>query len=80
MTLIFNQYFSPLGLTNSGWKFYITYDVWLAFEAVVVWFLFIETGNLTLEETAAILDSEEVEMEIRMAASEKAMKEPVQGA
>ncbi|KAH7120225.1 putative sugar transporter [Dactylonectria estremocensis] len=56
LALIFNQYANPVGVTNSGWKYYITYDVWLAFEAVVVYFLFIETGNLTLEETAAVLD------------------------
>lgn len=35
---------------------YIFYDVWLAVEAIVVYFLFIETGNVSLEQTAAILD------------------------
>jgi hypothetical protein len=50
---------NPIGVTNSKWKFYITYDVWLAFELVVVYFLFVETGNLSLEETAVILDGEE---------------------
>jgi hypothetical protein len=57
--LIFNQYANPIGVTNSGWKYYITYDVWLAFEAVVVYFLFVETGNLSLEETALVLDGPE---------------------
>ncbi|KAJ5383250.1 hypothetical protein N7517_001161 [Penicillium concentricum] len=56
---IFNQYVNPIGVTNSTWKFYITYDVWLAFELVVVYFLFVETGSLSLEETAVILDGEE---------------------
>ncbi|KAJ5951295.1 uncharacterized protein N7479_009708 [Penicillium vulpinum] len=56
---IFNQYVNPIGVTNSTWKFYITYDVWLAFELVVVYFLFVETGDLSLEETAVILDGEE---------------------
>ncbi|KAJ5688192.1 hypothetical protein N7536_010811 [Penicillium majusculum] len=56
---IFNQYVNPIGVTNSKWKFYITYDVWLAFELVVVYFLFVETGSLSLEETAVILDGEE---------------------
>ena len=50
---------NPIGVTNSKWKFYITYDIWLAFELVVVYFLFVETGNLSLEETAMILDGEE---------------------
>ncbi|KAH9883797.1 general substrate transporter [Xylariomycetidae sp. FL2044] len=59
--LIFNQYANPIGVTNSGWKFYITYCVWLAVEAVVVYFLFVETGKLSLEETAAVLDGSEME-------------------
>jgi hypothetical protein len=61
LALIFNQYVNPIGVTNSGWKFYITYDVWLLFELIVVYFLFVETGGLSLEETAAILDGKEVQ-------------------
>jgi hypothetical protein len=30
--------------------------VWLAVEALVVYFMFVETGNVSLEQTAAILD------------------------
>ncbi|KAI0022134.1 general substrate transporter [Xylariomycetidae sp. FL0641] len=59
--LIFNQYANPIGVTNSGWKFYITYCVWLAVETAVVYFLFVETGKLSLEETAAVLDGAEIE-------------------
>jgi hypothetical protein len=33
----------------------------LAFELVVVYFLFVETGNMSLEETAVILDGEDYE-------------------
>ncbi|EED20695.1 sugar transporter, putative [Talaromyces stipitatus ATCC 10500] len=58
---IFNQYVNPIGVTNSKWKYYITYDVWLLFELVVVYFLFVETGNLSLEETAVIMDGQEYE-------------------
>ena len=61
LALIFNQYVNPVGVTNSGWKYYITYDVWLAFELLVVYFLFVETSNLSLEETAAVLDGKEYE-------------------
>ncbi|KAK8128913.1 hypothetical protein PG984_010021 [Apiospora sp. TS-2023a] len=61
LALIFNQYANPIGVTNSGWKYYITYDVWLAFEALVVYFLFVETGKLSLEETAAVLDGKDHE-------------------
>jgi MFS family permease len=65
LALIFNQYANPIGVTNSGWKFYITYDVWLLFELVVVYFLFVETGKLSLEETAAILDGDEMERKLQ---------------
>lgn len=58
---IFNQYVNPIGVTNSKWKYYITYDVWLAFELVVVYFLFVETGGHSLEETAVILDGQDYE-------------------
>ncbi|KIL88267.1 lactose permease [Fusarium avenaceum] len=58
--LIFNQYANPVGVTNSKWKYYITYDVWLAVEAVVVYFLFVETRGLSLEETALVLDGQEM--------------------
>jgi hypothetical protein len=37
------------------------YDVWLVVEVVVVYFLFIETGNVSLEHTAAILDGTAVQ-------------------
>ncbi|KAF5555723.1 hexose transporter [Fusarium mexicanum] len=58
--LIFNQYANPIGVTNSGWKYYITYDIWLAVEAIVVYFLFVETRGLSLEETALVLDGPEM--------------------
>ncbi|KAI1845839.1 hypothetical protein JX265_011265 [Neoarthrinium moseri] len=61
LALIFNQYANPIGVTNSGWKFYITYDVWLLVELAVVYFLFVETGKMSLEETAAVLDGAEME-------------------
>lgn len=61
LALIFNQYANPIGVENAGWKFYITYDVWLLVELVVVYFLFVETGKLSLEETAAVIDGEEMQ-------------------
>ncbi|KAH8665140.1 putative sugar transporter [Tricladium varicosporioides] len=59
--LIFNQYANPIGVTNIGWKYYVVYDVWIAVELVIVYFLFIETGNMSLEQTAAILDGTQVQ-------------------
>ncbi|WVQ82793.1 hypothetical protein IAT38_004925 [Cryptococcus sp. DSM 104549] len=59
-----NQYLNPVGLQNIGWKFYIVYDVWIAFELVVVFFFFRETRGMSLEETAAIFDGEGAVQEI----------------
>lgn len=36
------------------------YDVWLGVEFLVVYFLFVETGNNSLEQTAALLDGADV--------------------
>lgn len=57
LALIFNQYVNPIGVANSGWKFYTTYDIWIAVEVVIVYFLFVETGGkANLEEAAKMLD------------------------
>ncbi|KAE8380318.1 hexose transporter protein [Aspergillus bertholletiae] len=56
--LFFNQYINPIALDNIGWKYYIFYCVWLAFELVVVWFFYIETRNTPLEEIARYFDGE----------------------
>ncbi|RAO69021.1 uncharacterized protein BHQ10_005033 [Talaromyces amestolkiae] len=71
---IFNQYVNPIGVTNSKWRYYITYDVWLLFELIVVYFLFVETGNLSLEETAVIMDGEEYENKLIEGAASVAEK------
>jgi len=39
-----------IALTKLGWRYYVVYDVWIAFELVVVYFLFIETKSNSLEE------------------------------
>lgn len=59
LALIFNQYANPIGVERAGWHFYLTYDAWLVVELVVVYLLFVETGGLSLEETAAVIDGEE---------------------
>ena len=52
LSLIFNQYVNPIALKNIGWKYYIVYCVWIAFELVFVYLYLVETKNRTLEETA----------------------------
>ncbi|KAF9234361.1 general substrate transporter [Melanogaster broomeanus] len=44
-----NQFVNPIGI-NAGWKYYIIYCVWLAFQVGFVYFMFPETSNRTLEE------------------------------
>lgn len=41
---------NPIGLGNAGWKYLISYIVWLAFEITCVYFLWPETFGRTLEE------------------------------
>ncbi|CCA71201.1 related to hexose transporter protein [Serendipita indica DSM 11827] len=60
MASFFNQYVNPIGIKNAGWKYYLSYVVWLAFEVIFVYFMFPETSGRTLEELAFIFEGEEV--------------------
>jgi hypothetical protein len=51
--------------TDSGAD-YIVYDVWIAFELVIVYLFFPETKNNSLEETAAMFDGAEIVEDIAM--------------
>ncbi|KAI5121082.1 hypothetical protein M0805_008595 [Coniferiporia weirii] len=59
LSLIFNQYVNPVALASLGWKYYIVYCVWLAFELIFCVLLVVETKGLTVEETAALFDGVE---------------------
>ncbi|KAF8634309.1 hypothetical protein AX17_004261 [Amanita inopinata Kibby_2008] len=59
LSLIFNQYVNPIALDRIGWKYYLLYVFWLAFEAVYVFLFVVETKNLTLEEASALFDGDE---------------------
>ncbi|KAI0087344.1 general substrate transporter [Irpex rosettiformis] len=61
LALIFNQYINPIALGNIGWKYYIVYCCWLAFELVFCYFFIVETKGLSLEETAALFDGEDAQ-------------------
>ncbi|EPQ56894.1 hexose transporter [Gloeophyllum trabeum ATCC 11539] len=56
VSLIFNQYVNPIALKALGWKYYLVYVCWLAFEAIFVYAFVLETKNRTLEETSALFD------------------------
>ncbi|KAI0064231.1 hexose transporter [Artomyces pyxidatus] len=59
-SLIFNQYVNPIALEHIEWKYYIVYCCWLAFEFVYCYLFVVETKGLSLEESAALFDGEEV--------------------
>jgi sugar porter (SP) family MFS transporter len=58
VALFFNTYINPIALNHIGWKYYIVYCVWLAFELAFVYFFYIETRNTPLEEIAKHFDGE----------------------
>ncbi|KAI1399481.1 hypothetical protein F4819DRAFT_465028 [Hypoxylon fuscum] len=46
----FCQYVIPIGLKELGWRFYIIGVVWDIFVAIVIYFTYVETKGLTLEQ------------------------------
>jgi len=64
VALIFNQYVNPIALQRIAWKYYIVYVCWIAFEFVFLYFMIVETKGLTLEETAALFDGEDLQERI----------------
>ena len=48
----FSTFVNPIGLDSISWRYLIVYICWIAFEVVVIYFLFPETGKRTLEELA----------------------------
>ncbi|TCD69438.1 hypothetical protein EIP91_007563 [Steccherinum ochraceum] len=58
-SLVFNQYINPIAMKAIGWKYYIVYCAWIAFELVYVYFFLVETKNRTLEETSVLFDGDD---------------------
>ncbi|KAI1084991.1 general substrate transporter [Whalleya microplaca] len=53
---------NPVGLdpvNGIGYKFLIVYCCWIAFEAILIWYLWPETSNRTLEELAFLFEPDE---------------------
>ncbi|KAJ8469299.1 hypothetical protein ONZ51_g9075 [Trametes cubensis] len=69
----FNQFVNPIGIQNAGWKYYISYCIFLLFEVIFVWLLFPETSNRSLEELAFLFEGEKLREE-----QEKRIKEEVE--
>jgi hypothetical protein len=53
-----NAFVNPIGLDAIGWKYYIVYVGWLAFETGCVWTFFVETKGPNLEAIAERFDRE----------------------
>ncbi|KAK0458058.1 hexose transporter [Desarmillaria tabescens] len=79
VALIFNQYVNPIALGNIGWKYYIVYVCWIAFECVFLYLYIVETKNLTLEETAVIFDGDDAKDQLALAAGIKTDDEKLSG-
>jgi hypothetical protein len=58
--LFFNQYVNPIALNNLSWKYYIFYCGFLAFEVVVVYYFYVETRYIPLEEVAKYFDGDDI--------------------
>jgi len=55
----FNQFVNPIGIDAAGWKWYITYCAWNAFEVVFIYLVFPETSGRTLEELTFLYESDQ---------------------
>ena len=66
----FTTFVNPIGLQAIKWRYLLTYCCWLAFEIVVVYFLFPETSGRTLEELAFLFEDQELS-DLATAAVEK---------
>ncbi|KAI9574335.1 hypothetical protein HD554DRAFT_2229539 [Boletus coccyginus] len=52
------QFVDPIGIEAAGWKYYIIYCVWNAFEVAFVYFMFPETSGRTLEELTFLYEGD----------------------
>ena len=50
----YNGFVTTIALVNIGWGYYLVFIFWNIFVAAVVYFLFVETSNRTLEEPIEI--------------------------
>ena len=52
-----NTYAAPIALANIGYWFYVFFVFWDSFEAVIIYFFFVETKGRTLEEMDEVFEA-----------------------
>ncbi|KAK3369898.1 general substrate transporter [Podospora didyma] len=50
---------NPIGTQAIGWKYLLVYCCWIFVEAILIWFLWPETSNRSLEELAFLFEQDE---------------------
>ncbi|KAI8068592.1 general substrate transporter [Gongronella butleri] len=55
---LFNSYVNPIGLAAISWKYYFVFIATLVVQIVFVYFVFVETVGLSLEEVARVFGDE----------------------
>ncbi|KAJ6131900.1 hypothetical protein N7471_007115 [Penicillium samsonianum] len=53
------SYLTPVGIANIGWHYYIPTCLWNVVLVFILYFTFVETRSLTLEEIATLFDGHE---------------------
>ncbi|KAI0886107.1 MFS general substrate transporter [Annulohypoxylon maeteangense] len=63
--VFFNTYVNPIALDRIGWRYYLVYCIWIVVEIGVVYVLFPETHNRTLEELSFMFEGKEVQEKVQ---------------
>lgn len=53
----YNTFVTGIAFTGAGWKYYFLFVFWDILEVLVIYFLFVETSNRTLEELTEIFQA-----------------------
>ena len=51
-----NQYTTPIAMDNIGWRYYAANAAWDCVICAIIWFWFVETKGLALEEVDELFD------------------------
>ncbi|KAI7972324.1 hypothetical protein EIK77_003395 [Talaromyces pinophilus] len=51
-----NQYTTPIAMNNIGWRYYAINAAWDVGMCAIIWFWFVETKGLALEEVDKLFD------------------------